>query len=168
MIDMVAKLLAVLNSETEPGQISLGFCLAMIMGFTPLFSFHNLFILLFVLVIRANLSAFLLGWGIFSAIAYLLDPLFHSVGYQILTMQSLNGLWTSFYNITLLRLENFNNSIVMGSLLISLILFIPFYFISNLLIRKYRERFLKWIQKTKIVEIMKASKLFSAYQALTN
>ena len=35
MIDAVARLLKVLNSETEPGQISLALCLSMIAGFTP-------------------------------------------------------------------------------------------------------------------------------------
>ncbi|MCA9481390.1 MAG: DUF2062 domain-containing protein, partial [Nitrospira sp.] len=77
MIKLLAKLLRVLNSETEPGQISLGFGLAMIAGLTPLLSLHNLLVLLLVCVLRVNLSAFLLGLALCTGIAYALDPLFH-------------------------------------------------------------------------------------------
>ena len=124
MIKMIAKFLKVLNSETEPGQISLAFCLAMILGLTPLMSLHNLLVILLVLLVRVNLSACILGWVFFSGIAYILDPLFNLIGLAVLTSQGLEGLWTSLYNITLFRLAKFNNSIVMGSLLFSLICFI--------------------------------------------
>ena len=91
MIDAVARLLKVLNSETDPGQISLALCLSMIAGFTPVLAPHNLFVLLLVLVLRVNLSAFGLGWVFFSAVAYVLDPLFHRIGLAILTEPALTG-----------------------------------------------------------------------------
>ena len=85
MIKLLAKLLRVLNSETNPGQISLGFSFAMIAGLTPLLSIHNLVILLLVCSLRVNLAAFLLGLGVFTGIAYLMDPLFHLLGLAVLT-----------------------------------------------------------------------------------
>ena len=167
MIKTIAKLLKVLNSETDPGQISLAVCLAMVAGFTPLFSLHNLFILLLVLLLRVNLSAFILGLGFFTGIAYLLDPVFQRMGHGILTAGALNGIWTSFYNITLLRLAKFNNSIVMGSLVFSVIAFVPLLMLLNLLIRRYREHILTWVQNTRIMQLLKTSKLYSAYQAVS-
>ena len=125
MIAMLAKLLKMLNSEAEPHQISAGFCLAMIAGFTPLWSLHNLLVLFFALILRVNLSAFLLGWVVFSGVAYLLDPIFHALGYKILTIEGLTGLWTTLYNMPLFRLAHFNNTVLMGSLIVSLILFVP-------------------------------------------
>jgi len=167
MIKMIAKFLKVLNSETEPGQISLAFCLAMILGLTPLMSLHNLVVILLMLLVRVNLSACILGWVFFSGIAYILDPLFNLIGLAILTSQGLEGLWTSLYNITLFRLAKFNNSIVMGSLLFSLICFIPLYFLFNQIIRKYRVHVLEWVQKTRLMKAFKANKLFKAYQAVS-
>jgi len=167
MIKMIAKLLKVLNSETDPGQISLAICLAMVAGLTPLFSLHNLFIFLLVLLLRVNLSAFILGLTFFTGVAYLLDPVFHWMGLGILTAGALNGLWTNFYNITLLRLAKFNNSIVMGSLVCALIAFVPLYMLLNLLIRRYREHILAWVQKTRIMQLLKTSRLYSAYQAVS-
>ena len=167
MIKMIAKFLRVLNSETEPGQISLAFCLAMILGLTPLMSLHNLVVILLMLLVRVNLSACILGWIFFSGIAYILDPLFNLIGLAVLTSKGLEGLWTSLYNITLFRLAKFNNSIVMGSFLFSLIFFIPLYLLSNQGIRKYRVYVLEWVQKTRLMKAFKANKLYKTYQAVS-
>lgn len=167
MITLIAKLLKMLNAETAPSQISLGVCFAMIMGLTPLGSLHNLLVLLLVLILRVNLSAFILSWGLFSGIAYLLDPVFHVLGYKILTLSALNGLWTSLYNIPIFRLAGFNNSIRMGSLVVAAVLFIPLLLALNLLIRQYQERILAWVKKTKLAEILNSSRLVSVYRTLT-
>jgi hypothetical protein len=55
----------------------------------------------------------------------------------------------------------------MGSLVFSVGLFVPVLLISNLLIRRYRQHVLAWVQKSKIMEMFKASKLFKAYESLS-
>ena len=166
MLRLIARLLRVLNSETNPGQISLGFCFAMVAGITPLLSLHNVVVLLLVLILRVNLSAFLLGLAVFSGMAYLLDPVFHWNGLQILTAPALEGMWTSLYNSTLWRFARFNNTIVMGSLVFALVLFIPLYVLSNQLITHYRTHVLAWVEKTRLMQIFKASKVYQIYQSL--
>ncbi|MGB5056023.1 MAG: TIGR03546 family protein [Nitrospirales bacterium] len=168
MIKLLAKLLRVLNSETDPGQISLGLCFAMIAGLTPLVSLHNLFVVLLVLVLRVNLSAFLLGLALFTGIAYLLDPLFHLLGLTVLTAPPLADVWTSLYQSMWWRLEHFNNSIVMGSLIFSIAMFVPVLLLSNLLIRRYRQHVMAWVQKTRIMHMFKASKLYQTYETLSS
>ena len=165
MLQILFKLLKVLNSEAEPHQISLAFCFSMIAGLTPFLSLHNVLVLLLVLLLRVNLSAFIIGLVGFSAIAYFIDPLFHMIGLFVLTASHLEGLWTSIYNSTLWRLENFNNSIVMGSLIFSLILFIPFFIITNILIVKYRTNVMAWVEKTRIVQGLKASRIYNLYKS---
>ena len=167
MIKMIAKFLKVLNSETEPGQISLAFSLAMILGLTPLMSLHNIVVILLMLLVRVNLSACILGWVFFSGIAYILDPLFNLIGLAVLTSKGLEGLWESLYTITIFRLAKFNNSIVIGSFLFSLVFFIPLYLLSNQGIRKYRVYVLEWVKKTKLMKAFKANKLYKAYQAVS-
>ena len=165
MIRTVAKILKVLNSETDPGQISLALCLAMVAGFTPFVSVHNLLVLFLVLILRVNLSTFLLGLAAFSGLAYLLDPLFHRLGLAVLTANSLEGFWTSLYNSTFWRLTRFNNSILMGSFLFSILFFLPLYFLANYLIHQYRVQLLGWVRKTRIMHAFTASKFFSIYQS---
>lgn len=166
MLRRIARLLRVLNSETNPSQISLGLCFAMVVGLTPLMSLHNLFVLLLILIFRVNLSAFILGVGGFSGMAYLLDPVFHWNGMYILMAPSLEGVWTSLYNYPLGRLTNFNNTIVMGSVVFSLALFVPLYFLSNSLILRYREHVFAWVEKTRLMQFFKASKVYQLYQSL--
>ena len=85
MIRILARILKTLNSETDPGQISLALGFAMVAGFTPFVSLHNFVIVFLILILRVNLSTFLLGLAAFSGIAYLLDPLFHRMGLALLT-----------------------------------------------------------------------------------
>ncbi|MBC2710404.1 MAG: TIGR03546 family protein [Desulfosarcina sp.] len=167
MIEAIANLLKALNSETEPGQISLALCLSMIAGFTPMLSLHNLLVLLLVLVLRVNLSAFGLGWVFFSAAAYLLDPLFHRVGLAVLTSPTLTGLWTGLYNTTWFRLDRLNNTIVMGSLLFSLVSFVPGFILFNLLIRRYRVHILAWVKRTRLMRAFEATKFYEVYQSMS-
>ena len=167
MLKTLAKLLKVLNSEADPSQISLALCFSMIAGLTPLFSLHNLLILLLVLILRVNLSAFLVGLAFFSGMAYLLDPLFHQMGLWVLTADAFNDIWTTLYNLTFWRIERFNNTIVMGSLLSSLTFFMPVFFLSNLLIHRYRQHVLAWIRKTRFMRGLQATTLYQTYRSLS-
>jgi uncharacterized protein (TIGR03546 family) len=166
MLSLLAKLLKILNSEAEPSQISLAFGFALISGFLSFFSPFNLLILLLVLFFRVNLSAYILGTVFFSGVAYLLDPLFHRIGFSVLTLPALEGLWTSLYGSTLWRIQRFNNSVVMGGIVFSLLFFMPLVLASNVLVRKYRERVLVWVRKTRLMQLVTASKLYSFYEKL--
>jgi uncharacterized protein (TIGR03546 family) len=167
MLRLLAKTLKVLNSETDPGQISLALVLAMVMGFTPFFSLHNLIVLFLVLLLRANLSSFILGVALFGSLAYLLDPLFHRTGLLLLTADPLVNLWTALYNTLPGRLDRINNTVVAGSLVISIVLTIPAFLAFTLLIRKYRERVLKWVQKSHIVQAFKANRFYRIYESVS-
>lgn len=164
MLQMLAGLLRVLNAETAPGQISLAVCFGMVAGFTPFWSLHNLLVFFLVLVLRVNLSAFLLALSVFSGLAFALDPLFHRIGLALLTALSLEGLWTALYQSTPWRLERFNNTIVMGSLALSLALGLPLYVLLNRLIVRYREHVMQWVLKSRIMQAFTASRFYRIYQ----
>ncbi|PCI40915.1 MAG: hypothetical protein COB51_14455 [Moraxellaceae bacterium] len=168
MLEMFAKLLKALNSESDPGQVSAAFILGMIIGFTPLFSLHNVFILLLAFVLRINLSGFFLAWSFFSAMAFLFDPLFNLLGESLLTSSSLTPYWTILYNNPFWRLSHFNNTLVLGSLSLSLGLTIPLFFLYQYLIIRYRQHLLKWIEKSKVGQFIKASKFFRLYQSVND
>lgn len=155
MLGQITKLIKAFNSDIAPEQISLGIAFAMVAGFTPLFSLHNLLVLLLVCILRVNGAAFMAGLGLFSALAFLLDPLFHQLGLYLLRMDALNGLWVMMYNSTLWRIENFNNTIVMGSLVFSLILFVPAYIGSIQIINRYRVHIRALIEKLKLDRFLK-------------
>ena len=166
MFSQIIKLFRVLSSETSPLQISSAFALAMIAGLTPLISLHNLLVIFMLLILRVNIAAFLLALAFFSGIAYLLDPAFHTLGNYVLNKPELIDLWTQFYNQTIWRLTNFNNTIVMGSLIVSLLAFVPILIISNFLIKHYRSDLLIYLDNSRIFRLIKTSKLITKIVAL--
>ncbi|MCK4910774.1 MAG: TIGR03546 family protein [Thermodesulfovibrionales bacterium] len=164
---LLLKLIKALNSETDPAQISLGMCFGLVAGLTQILSLHNLLVLLLVLLLRVNISAFIASGLLFSGVAWAIDPYLSRIGLAVLQAGALEGLWTSFYNMTVFRLDRFNNSIVMGSLVTSLALFAPLFFMFSALIRQYRERVLGWINRLKIMQTLKASRIYGIYDSLT-
>jgi len=155
VLGQITKLIKAFNSDVAPAQISLGIAFAMIVGLTPLWSLHNLLVLFLVMILRVNGPAFLAGIPLFALLGYLLDPLFHKLGYFLLKLESLNGLWVMMYNSTLWRIENFNNTIVAGSLVFSVVLFVPVYFTGVWVINNYRTRLMAWINKFKLTRLLK-------------
>ena len=167
MLTMIAKLLKILNSEADPFQISVALGLSMITGFLPLFTPLSLVVLLLVLVLRVNISSYILGSAFFAGVAWFLDPLFHRIGLFVLTAAPLEGLWTAFYNTVTGRLQRFNNSVVMGSFVFSVVFFVPLVLLVNTLIRRYRDHILVWVKKSRIMQVITASKLYSLYQKVS-
>ena len=121
MLSMLAKLLKALNSESAPGQVALAFALALIVGLTPLFSLHNLFVLFLACVIRVNFSAFILGVLFFSGVAWFVDPLSIRMGASLLANPALIPTWTELYQSELWRISGYNNTLVLGGLVFALI-----------------------------------------------
>ena len=166
-LQFFVKVLKILRSGATPKQLASGMVLGMILGLTPLWSLHNLVIVLLVILIDVNLAMFLLGFGIFSGIAYLLDPIFHSTGYWLLVdVTFLKGLWTSLYNMPVAVLFRMNNTVILGSLVISLLLITPCYWLTKHGVILYRFRIDPVVQKWKIVQALKSSKLISIYNKL--
>ena len=164
MIQQIIGLIRIIHSETDPRQISLGFALGMIPGLTPLTSLHNLLVLLAILFFRVNIGAAMLSWGVFKILAYVLDPLFHQIGLFLLTgVAFLQGLWTTLYNAPLVPYTRFNNSIVMGSLVFSLLAFYPVYWGGRFMVVKYRETWMERFNRLRIVQVFRASDLYKWY-----
>ena len=167
MIRQFAKLLRILNSETDPLKISLGICFGMVIGFTQFSSVHNLIILFIVLFLRVNLSAFILGALTFKSLAFLLSGIFHKIGLWLLTSDFFHSFATALYNTTFWKLDRINNSIIAGGIVVVIISFLPILFLFNYLIRKYRLHILAYVQKTKIAKALRSTDLYHYYKKIT-
>ena len=166
MLNLLAKLLKLLNGEASPNQISMGFALALFVGLTPFFSLHNLIILLLAFVTRINLTAFFLASAAFTLIAYVLDPVSISIGQSLLANPDLQSTWTAIYQSDVWRAFKFNHTLLLGSVLLSVVLFLPVFFASKIIIGLYREKLMAWFEKLKISKLVKASKFYKVYEKL--
>lgn len=166
MLTVLARILKVLNSETAPSQIAAAVALACVFGMTPVWTLHNAIVLLLVLWLRVNLSIFIVAWGLFTVLAFALDPVIDAVGHALLTADALRPLWAGFYGTDLGRLSDFNNTVVMGSLVVSLLLVPVLWYATVVLVRQYRSRIRSWVQRTHLYQVLRGTRLFNLYQSI--
>ena len=165
-IGPVSSLIKILHSDASPAQIAGGVALGMIIGLTPLPNIHNIIIFLLILIIRINTGSALLSFLFFSLLAFPMDPLSHQLGLKILQAPGLQEFWTDLYNTPGMMLTRFNNSIVMGSLVLSLTLILPVWAGSFLFVRSYRGTLKVKIDNMKIVKAVKATSIYKWYERI--
>jgi uncharacterized protein (TIGR03546 family) len=163
MVRIIFKIVKALNSESNPGQISVAVCFGMITGFTPFFSLHNVLIIFLVLLLRIHISTYIVSIVIYSGIKILAQPIFHLIGLYLLTNNSMLSFWTAVYNVDILRFDKFNNTVVIGGLISGLILFIPIFLLFNVFIKRYRKKVKGIISRFKIIQTFRASKIYQSY-----
>lgn len=152
-----------LHSENGNAQIAWGVALGFILGMTPSLSLQSLLVFLLLFLFRIQIGAALISAFFFKFIAFILDPAFDSLGSTILETQGFQSLFTTLYNMPIVPYTRFNNSIVMGSGIISLVL-APFIFLtSKVLINKYRSQVVERFKQSKIFKAWKATSFYKWY-----
>jgi uncharacterized protein (TIGR03546 family) len=166
-LEILAKLVKILRSSASPNQIAVGFIMGMVIGLTPFWTLHNFILIFFIIILNVNIATAILGWIVFSGIGYVLDPIFHQLGFFILVdLTFLNDLWTTLYNVPVIALSKYNNTVVMGSLAVSLVLCLPVYFMVKSGVIYYRDNIDSKMQKWKIVKVVRGSKIYSLYEKI--
>jgi uncharacterized protein (TIGR03546 family) len=163
LLKQIFGFLKLLNSENGHNQLAAGIAAGFILGMTPALSLQSLLVFLCIFIFRIQMGAAFLAAFFFAFAAWLLDPVFHQVGSNILTAESLQGLFTTMYNMPLVPLTRFNNSIVMGSAVVTILLSPVVFFVSLKLIVTYREKVLARFQATKFWKAIKATSLYNWY-----
>jgi uncharacterized protein (TIGR03546 family) len=164
LLKLVRSLFKTLHSDGSPGQIAVGIALGAALGLTPIANAHNLLVLLLLAVLNVSFAAGMLAWAVFVPIGFLLDPVFDRVGHRLLVeTPGLRPLWTSWDNIPGLALTNFNNTVVLGSVVAWIVLFIPIYFAAHVGVLKYRATIGKRVQQSRLYKALQASQLYNVY-----
>jgi len=152
-----------LNSDTGNISLASGMTCGFILGMTPVLSLHSLLVFLIIFFFRIQIGAALLMAFFFKFAAFLLDPVFHSVGSKVLEIQSLQNFFTSLYNMPIIPYTRFNNSIVMGSAVVTFALSPLVFIASQYFIIKYREQIVERFKKTKFWKAIEATSLYQWY-----
>ena len=164
---LIRDFISILREGQTPAQVAGGFALGSILGLSPMLTLQGVLVWLIILIIDVNLSAALVALSLFSLVAFLLDPVFHWFGFQILVnLDALQSLWTSLYNAPIAPLTRFNNTVVMGSFVCALLLFLPVYIGMKRFVVAYRATVGARVEKWKIYQVMKRSSLVQWYQKI--
>ncbi len=159
----VFELIRLLHSEAGTHQIAAGFALGLILGFSPAFSLQTVVVVLLLLMFRIQIGAALMGAFFFGLAAWALDPLHDVAGRAILEAEALAPLFTTLYNMPLLPLTRFYNSVTMGAMVVSMALAPAVYVIARWLVDKYRLTVVAWLRSTRLYKAMRTTSLAKWY-----
>ena len=155
-LKIIKKIVLMLQTDISPNQSAWGFALGAILGLVP-----NMFvkIILFVAIMlfRVNITAALISCSLYAILSFALDPLFDVIGYFILNLGFLTPFYTWLYNLPVVPFTHFNNTIVMGSVIVGLLLFIPNGILAKKGLVYYRTNYRDKVSKWKIVKLLNAA-----------
>jgi uncharacterized protein (TIGR03546 family) len=152
-----------LHSENGTNQIAWGIGMGFILGMTPALSLQSFLVFVCLFLFRIQIGAAFLAAFFFKFCAFLLDGVFDSFGTMVLETEALEALFTTLYNMPLIPLTRFNNSIVMGSGIVAIILLPIVVWFSKFLIIRYRESVVEKFKETKVFKAWKATALYQWY-----
>jgi uncharacterized protein (TIGR03546 family) len=164
LLKLIQSVIKALHSEGTPGQVAAGIALGSALGLTPLVNAHNLVVFALLLLLNVSFPGGMLGWALFVPVGFALDPVFDAVGRRLLTARGLVPMWTAWYNTPLVPYTNFNNTVVLGSVVSWLALALPIYFASKFGVARYRATIGERVRRSRLYKAVTASQVYNWYK----
>jgi len=164
LLKLIQSIIKTLHSDGTPGQVAAGIAIGSVLGLTPLLNLHNLFIFSLVVLLNVSFGGAMLGWALFVPVGFLLDPLFHNIGLELLQAPALSPLWTTLTNTPLVPYTNFNNTIVLGSFVAWLVLAVPIFFAARYGVARYRATIGERVRRSRFYKAITASQAYNLYR----
>lgn len=163
LLKQLFSLVKLLNSEVGTNQIAAGLAAGFVLGFSPVLSLQGILLIFCLLIFRIQIGAATLSACAFSFIAWLLDPMMMRIGSWILELESLRPLYVQLYNMPLVPFTRFNNNLVMGAGVFSIVLSPLVFLGGRWFVIKYREQVLARFEQTKFWKLVKATSFYKWY-----
>lgn len=164
---LAKDLFAALHGGSDPRHLAAGFALGAALGLVPK---GNLFAVLFLLMffaLRLNKGLAFLSAAFFTPIGYAVDGPAHKVGLALLQAPALRGLWTALYDMPIVPLTRFNNTVVLGNLAFGLVLFVPLYAAFLRFVSWYAATWAPKVERLKVVQALKGMAWYRTYAEWT-
>ena len=162
MLTMLAKILKVLNSQVSPWQIGWAIALGLFVGILP-FGLLTLLLVLLVCLLTVNLSIFIVTWGLTEGLMLLFAEPLEQLTWQYAQNDALLRFLANNETAQLLHLHH---TLTLGAFILGVVLAFPIAWCSKMLVLQYRSRIMSNVEKWKVTQMLKASKLFSLYEKL--
>jgi len=138
LLGPLRKVVAVFTGEGSPEAIAFGCAMGMMVGLMPKGNLTAAAISMFVLATQANLASAALSGTLFSWAGVWTDPLAHRLGSAILTQPAWQKSFARLYELPLMPWTALNNTVVVGSLVLAVVLFYPVYRVTWLLFSRHQ------------------------------
>ena len=166
MIAPVVKLFKALNTNSHPGEIAHAASIGILLGLVPKNNVLWYILFVFFLFVRIHKGCLFLSILLGTLLAPLFDPLFDSLGYTVLTFEALKPAYGNLLEIPFVAFTKFNNTIVAGSLTVSLILYIPVYILTRFLVFIWRKFVAPALSQNKLVQVLYKTPLIAKIAGL--
>lgn len=153
-----------LAAQESPKQLAAGLALGVAAGLIPKSSLLAHLLLVVIAATQVNAGTGYLGAILVSAIARLFDPLLHPIGNALLSAGALRPLWTWLYNLPVAPWTEFNNTVVLGGLVVGAAAAYPVYLASLPAFEKYSETIGKRVRKWKVAQLLLGADLAGKLQ----
>ena len=165
LLKLLQSLVKTLHSDGTPAQIAAGVALGAALGLTPIANVHNAVVFVLLAVLNVSFAAGTLAWAAFVPVGFMLDPLFDRVGRLLLVdTPALRPLWTTWDNTPGLALTNFNNTVVLGSVAGWLVLALPIFLLSRVLVIHYRATLGERVRRSHLYKAITATRVYNVYR----
>jgi uncharacterized protein (TIGR03546 family) len=162
MIKGIARLIVALNANTRPGEIAAGAAFGLLLALVP--GGNLLWSVLFILTffLKINMAMELLLLGLLRLAAPLADSGLDALGYAVLSLAGLRGLFIWVQGLPFAPWTRFNDTVVMGGLLSGILLWVPVFLAVRLLVNLYRRKLREKIAASKLGKAIGRIPLLSA------
>jgi uncharacterized protein (TIGR03546 family) len=164
LLKLLQSIIKALHSDGTPGQVAAGLALGSALGLTPLLNIHNLIVFALMVVLNVSFGGGMLGWALFVPLGFILDPVFDRIGASLLQAPALRPMWTELFNTPLVPYTNFNNTIVLGSVVGWLVLTLPIFFAARYGVARYRATIGERVRQSKFYKAVTASQIYNWYR----
>lgn len=154
LLKPIQAILQALSQEDSPRQLAGGFAVGALIGLVPKTSLLAQLVLFALNIIQVNLAAGYITTALVTCLTPLTDKLAHPIGLFLLERPALRGLWTWLYNLPIVPWTAFNNTVVLGSFMLGLVLLYPLYRLSIPFFEKYQPVIAARIKKLKLIQIL--------------
>jgi len=126
----VRRTVDALVAHHSPRELAAGFALGMVLGLVPKGNLIAVSLLLLLFSLRVNAGMGLVAAALFSWTGGVLDPFTNKLGVYVLSIGSLQATYATVLSLPLGPWIGFNNTVVVGSLLVGLYSMYPVYWLS--------------------------------------
>lgn len=153
MLKYIKSFFLALNANTDAGDIAHAAALGLLLAWVPRTNLLWVLLFLITLFLRVNKGAFFLSLILLSFVVPLADLFIEAVGYSVLSLGFMEGIFTILYQTPFVGLTQFSNSLVAGSLIAGVVAYVPVYLLVRLFVVQYRIKYQPMVAGSKAAKI---------------
>jgi uncharacterized protein (TIGR03546 family) len=150
-----------LLANDSPRQVAWGFTLGMMIGLVPKGNLTAILLGMLLFGLRTNKPAGLVGLGVFTYLGLFVDGFAHRLGSAVLVWEPLRGFHETLFATAVSPLFGWNNTVVVGQLLIGAYLAFPIYWLMHQFAVKVQGPLSTWLLRYKAVRWLRGAEVSS-------